>query len=284
MIEDVISILHVPEYASDLSSTSAKREALYEKFRSKISVNEALSRTLVSFQANKNVAIYNWFKYKEGFSEQLVRYILHYFKKQPGVLLDPFSGAGSALFAASSLEWQTKGIEILPVGSYATRARFIAQRIKPQKFREVVAELKVLNFIDFYDETYALKHISITRGAFPPSEEQQLIGYIAYCHRFIADEDIRILLLYAAFCILESISYTRKDGQYLRWDVRSGRSQGKKSFNKGYIPTFREAIDEKLRQIITDLEARYIQQDLFNESSLPISTNVECELYEGSCL
>ncbi len=284
MIEDVISILYVPEYTSDLSATSAKREALYEKFRSKISVNEALSRTLVSFQANKSVAIYNWFKYKEGFSEQLVRYILHYFKKQPGVLLDPFSGAGSALFAASSLKWQTKGIEILPVGSYATHARFIAQRINTHKFREVVSELKYLNYIDYYDEAYALKHITITRGAFPSSEEQQLTGYIAYCHRYIADDNMRTLLLYAAFCILEAISYTRKDGQYLRWDVRSGRSQGKKPFNKGYIPTFREAIDEKLCQIVTDLEARTVQRELFDDTSLLTHTKGECELFEGSCL
>jgi hypothetical protein len=48
--------------------------------------------------------------------------------------------------------------------------------------------------------------------------------YIAYCHQSIPDEDIRSLLLYAAFCILEEISYTRKDGQYLRWEARSGRS------------------------------------------------------------
>lgn len=284
MIEDVISTFDTLDYASHISSSSAKREALYEKFKSKISVNRALSRMLVSFQANKSVAIYNWFKYKEGFSEPLVTYILHHFKHQPGILLDPFSGAGSALFAASSLEWKIKGIEVLPVGIYATRARFIAQSIKSQKFREVIAELKCQNFIDYYDENYALKHVTITRGAFPPLEEQQLVGYIAYCHRFVADEDIRALLLYAAFCILEAISYTRKDGQYLRWDTRSGRSQGKKPFNKGYIPTFREAVDEKLRQIVTDLEARPIQQDLFTDSSLPRITNAECELYEGSCL
>ena len=181
MIEDVINTFNTLDYASHISSSSAKREALYEKFKPKISVNRALSRTLVSFQANKSVAIYNWFKYKEGFSEQLVTYILHHFKCQPGILLDPFSGAGSALFAASAYEWKTQGIEVLPVGIYATRARFVAQNIKSQKFREVIAELKCLNFLDYYDENYALKHVTITRGAFPPLEEKQLVGYITYC-------------------------------------------------------------------------------------------------------
>ena len=148
MLEVVLSIFNVPDYTSHASSSSAIREALYEKFKPKISVNRALSRTLVSYQANKSVAIYNWFKYKEGFSEPIITYILHHFKRQPGILLDPFSGAGSALFAASALGWKTKGIEVLPVGIYATRARFIVQRIKSQKVREVIAEMKCQNFID----------------------------------------------------------------------------------------------------------------------------------------
>ena len=279
-----MNTLYTPNYASHTGSTSLKRDALYEKFKAKISVNRALNRALVSFQANKRTAFYSWFKYKEGFSELLVNSILRHFQREPGILLDPFSGAGSALFAASALEWQTKGIEVLPVGIYATRVRFTAQRINAQKFREVVMELKHVNFIDHYDQNYALKHITITRGAFPPQEEQRLVGYIAYCHRFVADEDIRNLLLYAAFCILEVISYTRKDGQYLRWDTRSGRSQGKKPFNKGYIPTFHEAIDEKLRQIVSDLEVRPVQQHLFSDSFLSSIANTRCELFEGSCL
>ncbi len=271
-------------HATCTNSSSEKRVALYEKFKAKVSVNRALKRELVSFQANKSVPFYAWFKYKEGFSESLVIYLLEYFKPRPRTLLDPFSGAGSALFAANALGWHTQGIEVLPVGIYATHARFVAQKINPQVFRGVITKLKHVNFIDYYDQSYALKHITITRGAFPPVEEQQLIGYTAYCHRFVTDEDIREVLLYAAFCILEAISYTRKDGQYLRWDARSGRSQGKKVFNKGYIPPFCKAIDEKLQQMALDLEARPIQQNLFSDSFLPTIANSECELNEGSCL
>lgn len=90
------------------TSTTMKRDALLEKFKAKISVNLALDRALVSFQANKNTPFYSWFKYKEGFSESLVTYLLQYLQRQPGVLLDPFSGASSSLFAASNLGWQTK--------------------------------------------------------------------------------------------------------------------------------------------------------------------------------
>lgn len=284
MIKAVDNCISSPMGSSSNISANAKREALYKKFRPKISINPALDRALVSFQANKNGSFTNWFKYREGFSESLVVYLLQYLKMQPGILLDPFSGGGSALFAASSLGWQTKGIEVLPVGIYATQARVMARQTDVQELRQAIDTLKCINFQDYYDPQYALKHIAITRGAFPPTEEQQLIGYIAYCYSMPFSESVRTLLLYAAFCVLEEISYTRKDGQYLRWDVRSGRSQGKKVFNKGYIYPFREAINEKLCQIAFDLEVHPVQQSLFDESFLPGVQDSQPELHEGSCL
>ncbi len=126
-----------------------------------------------------------------------------------------------------------------------------------------------------------------------PVEEEQLVGYISYCHNFVSNDDIRTLLLYAAFCILEDISYTRKDGQYLRWDARSGRSQGKNTFNKGAILTFHDAIGRKLKQIVLDLESFSItQKELFDDSLVPQSAIVKTSysqnskpiLYQGSCL
>lgn len=262
--------------------STAQREAIYNKLEDKISVNAVLDRSLVSYQANKRVPFYSWFKYKEGFSESLVNYILRRF--EPGVLLDPFSGAGAALFAASALGWQAKGIELLPVGIYATKARFIAERVNAQEFRSTITHLLQVNFVDYYNKDYALKHIAITNGAFPEEEEKQLIGFIAYCHESVTNDDIRTLLLFSAFCILEEISYTRKDGQYLRWDARSGRSQGDIPFNKGRIQPFREAIEDKLGQIAADLEGRYIQQPLFEDVTLPQTLPAVPELYEGSCL
>lgn len=266
------------------TSSTVKRDALLEKFRSKITVNPAFDRSLVSFQANKSTPFYSWFKYKEGFSETLVTYLLQYLKRQPGVLLDPFSGASSSLFAASNLGWQAKGIEVLPVGIYASKARFIAQQVNIQELRSAIDAMKQVNFLDYYTPAYEFRHIVITNGAFPEAEQRQLVGYIAYCHSQISDEKLRALLLFAAFCVLESISYTRKDGQYLRWDIRSGRSQGKKVFNKGYIYPFREAIQEKLGQILFDLEINPTQHSLFDNQDAAKVQGAEPQLYEGSCL
>jgi SAM-dependent methyltransferase len=54
---------------------------------------------------------------------------------------------------------------------------------------------------------------------------------------------------------LEEVSYTRKDGQYLRWDYRSGRKLAKR-FDKGTIHEFSTAIQKRLAEFRQDLQQR----------------------------
>ncbi len=218
-----------PVSARQPTTPTTSRDALYERMKEKIATNPALDRALVSFQGNKQLPFSSWFKYREGFSEALVRYLLQTLRPEPGILLDPFAGAGSALFAASALGWKASGIELLPVGIHACQARLLASSVAVEAFQAAATAALQINFAACYDARYAFQHIAITRGAFPPPAEEELAGYLAWCHTSIEDANVRALMLYAAFCILEEISYTRKDGQYLRWDARAGRSWGKKT-------------------------------------------------------
>ncbi|HEX8732724.1 MAG TPA: hypothetical protein VF725_11770 [Ktedonobacterales bacterium] len=271
-----------PRAAPESSSTAA-RDALYERYRPLIAHNPALDRSIVSYQANKRTPFYGWFKYREGFSEGLVKYALETLHPQPGVLLDPFAGSGAALFAASDLGWQTTGIEVLPVGVFAMNARIAATRVDRTAFHAAVQNLPTTGFTAFYDPGRAPQHLAITRGAFPPDEEIQLVGFLAYCEQHIADADVQRLMRFAAFCVLEDISYTRKDGQYLRWDARSGRSQGKRPFNKGRITGFQEALRAKLRQMIQDLGLAATQTALFTSAPSDHAA-MPPQITEGSCL
>ncbi len=47
------------EATAKSTSSTFKRDRLYEKFRTKISVNTAFDRSLVSFQANKSMRIFS---------------------------------------------------------------------------------------------------------------------------------------------------------------------------------------------------------------------------------
>lgn len=76
------------------------------------------------------------------------------------------------------------------------------------------------------------------------------------------------------------MSYTRKDGQYLRWDYRSGRRQGQKQFDKGLIANFEKAIREKLSEIIADAQTGETQTELFPREKV----KGEIHLHDGSSL
>jgi len=76
------------------------RQLLYKQMKHRLLTAELLNRRLVSYQANKQLPFYRWFKYKEGFSSELVGFFLDKFHSKTGKLLDPFAGQGTTLFTA----------------------------------------------------------------------------------------------------------------------------------------------------------------------------------------
>ncbi len=53
-------------------------------FKDKFVIQPVLTRSLVSFQANKTRAVYRWYKFKEGFSASLIEYLLQQYKMVRG--------------------------------------------------------------------------------------------------------------------------------------------------------------------------------------------------------
>lgn len=257
--------------------SSVHRKALEHKFKGSLKINTDLNRTLVSFQANKKLPFYRWFKYKEGFSAPMMNYLI----SDSGLnknskLLDPFSGSGVALFAALNRGLVPSGIEILPVGPYIIKNRIKATKIPVDDIDRALCDCLSEDFKKYLPAQSKFNHISITEGAFPKETEKEMLGFINYARDHFADPDTQSILEFAVFCILEKISYTRKDGQYLRWDYRAGKNPLSKKFNKGHIPGFREAITEKLSEI---------REDLLLWNSETASTNFDSiNLTEGSVL
>jgi DNA modification methylase len=227
-------------------------ERLHAKYRDKLQVNYDLDRTLVSFQANKDKNGHRWYKYKEGFSSDLIHYILQRLSLNAGRILDPFAGSGAALFAASELGLDSVGIELLPSSAEIIEVRRILKNGNANQIAAGIHQFRQSLAWQKPGATKKFSHIRITKGAFPPETEEELGRYLDEVDR-IGEDNMRRILSFAALCILEDISYTRKDGQYLRWDSRSGRTWGKKPFSKGAIKAFTPTICAKLDQIAYDI-------------------------------
>jgi DNA modification methylase len=206
-------------------------------------------------------------------------YLQNYFDG-PGRILDPFAGVGASLYAANELGWDSVGIEMLPVGAFVMEIRNKLTKVDTEKLKEKIKDID--NVIKNGDSGENLiKHINITLGAFPKENERKLNTFLRYTNS-LNDPVITDILRFAAFCILEEISYTRKDGQYLRWDYRTEDRTIKSKFNKGRIFDFDEAIKRKLEEIIQDLNGG-MQKTLFKNDFENRNKGKKPIILQGSC-
>ena len=244
--------------ATDLNKELAKLHSVYAD---RLKIDPNIDRSMVSFQANRREPQFRWMKYREGFSKSLVEYLIKESSHQVTRLLDPFAGSGTALFTAAYQGIPSDGIELLPVGSTAFQARKAITESNPEKLS---SSLKLLVNDKPWNGIQAQKpfqHLKITENAFSSATETSLAKFRAWLDE--QDEILQHVLTLAVLGILESISFTRKDGQYLRWDKRSGRSRVG-DFDKGKIDTFDNAMTNKLLQIIEDLSC--LDETLFSET------------------
>lgn len=269
-----------------MSTTLAKIDELNKKlekrYRDKLVVNSDLKRTLVSFQANKKTPGYRWYKFKEGYSSALVDYVLDKFQVKTGKILDPFAGSGTSLFASAEKGLNTVGVELLPIGAEIIEVRnYIFQSKDNEKLIIFLQEWVAKKPWETAKGGRKLNHLKITNGAFP-QETEELLGKYLNAIEKVKDKDYQRVLRFALLCVLEEISFTRKDGQYLRWDHRSGRGNGKKKFDKGEIKEFNHAIIKKINEIISDL--RGDADTLFEVSKIKPDELGNVDILKGSCL
>lgn len=251
---------------------------LHSRFSTRLILQPALTRSLVSFQASKDKAEYRWYKFKEAFSAPLIEYLLHRYEVKSGLILDPFAGSGTALFAATANGLNADGIEVLPVGQTLIKARNQChEKLRESDLQKLHQWAEHSPWTTVESQT-VLPELRITRGAYSPETKAGIEKYLAAVQQ--EQEPVRSLLLYALLGVLEAVSYTRKDGQYLRWDYRSGRNPGGKQFDKGKIADFNQAVSDKIGQIITDLKGQNSLATMFQETP----PRGQLNLYAGSCL
>ena len=228
-----------------------EHRALHDRFASRLIVNPDLTRKIVSHQGNRTAPGFRWLKYKESFSHTLVERCLDAIG--PTSVLDPFAGLGTVPLIASGRGASARGIEISPVGVVAGQAISIAANgLDHATFDQAAQEILhcVASDRDAQSE-FAFPHVRITEKAFSDGTERALARAREYLAT-VDDPSIKTMLNLACLSVLEEISYTRKDGQYLRWDNRSGRPL-RARLHKGPIPSLAEALTKRSDEISQDI-------------------------------
>lgn len=242
----------------------SERVRLEERFAFISREDGRFSRKIVSFQANKGEIVHGWIKYREGFSSQLVETLIDDFDLKPGErILDPFAGSATTLLVAKTKSIDADGIEILPNCHLSWNAK---SRFDQYDIAELNRILSWAKEVEINDINKPFPHVTITESAFSLETERDLMFFSDWCENLAIAENSKILCKLVITSILEEISYTRKDGQYLRWDSRSLKmqerndtrtAQGKKTIigiDKGELPTVRQAFIDALTEVVKDIE------------------------------
>lgn len=276
----------IHQFSSQGICNESSRQRLEEKYLSIFQETDEYNRKLVSFQANKENITHNWFHYKEGFSSQLVESFIKKLNLKAGdTLLEPFSGSGTSLLVAKKLNINAIGFEILPLCSMIWEAK---STINNYPLDQLSFLYNLLQNQDPQPCHLNFPHLRITESAFSEQTENDLMFYTQWINSVEVSKPLKKLFSFILTSILEEISYTRKDGQCLRWDYRSPKIQkrntenlnkGKstaKLFNKGDLPSVKEALLKRFSRIIKDIyllqnnhyDSHHSQQKLIVESAL----------------
>lgn len=246
-------------------SNQYRRLELERRYSNLIVEDMRFSRKIVSFQANKNELVHGWIHYREGFSVPLVDTLFREFGLQPGdTVLDPFAGSATTLLVGMSQGLNSTGIEILPNCHLAWEAK---SRFGQYNIEELWRAREAIIHAQPYEVGRSFPHITITEGAFSVDTERDIMYFQKLFSELTISENAKLLLKLILMSILEDVSFTRKDGQYLRWDYRASKvqnrnkvreTQGKKTIkkvDKGSLPCVKDALVDALSTVINDITA-----------------------------
>ncbi len=151
------------QFNAAIRAQDSAREQLFDRYSDRMNVNPVLTRSLVSFQGNKNRPFVRWLKYKEAFSSEFVEFVFDTLdlSQRGSMLFDPFAGSATALFAAAERGWKASGTELLPIGIMVARARAAAQKVDLHKLSAAMAKLD--DVFARYPEARPFPHLRITR-------------------------------------------------------------------------------------------------------------------------
>lgn len=171
-------------------------------------------KKLVNFSENYNNTCSNWFRYREGFANSLVQFIIDDCKLKKGdIIVDPFCGSGTTQLVGKKNQIQSFGLDVNPISTMLCnfKAKCFSHELI-EKYKYAISQINYDSSInyDFYFEKY-----DSVKKYFSESNFIQLLSIKNFIDN-TKDDDIKEFLLLGYMCIIEEVSNRRRDGNGLK--------------------------------------------------------------------
>ncbi len=189
---------------------------------------------LVTFLPNRIEPIHNWYWYKEGYSKQLVDWLIGRFELQPGqTVLDPFVGVGTTCLACKQREIESIGFDVSPLCVFVSKVKTADYDI-PALEQAVRVALKWK-----FERPRELPSDKYFKRAFSKWALEDIIFYRNKIFE-LEDEQTRNYMLLALIDAATKASWTVKDGALVKIDKR-------------HKPPVRPLFQQKIRRMLREL-------------------------------
>jgi len=277
----------VANFSANNFGQQSARKKLEQKLMDITVVSSDFNRQSVSYQLSKNDCLHRWLKYKEGFSANLVKKLLKEFCiKQGGMILDPFVGSGTTALVCKMLGINSISIDILPMSKIAIEAKNNVFDYNIQEIKKAIAEIGTLSVPNSYVKQ--TEYVNITDGAYPNSTRKEIAFFTEWNKKSNYSGVIKNLVTLCILNSLEKVSYTSKDGQFLRWDYRSKKMQKSAEWRKqnGKTPLVIRLDKGELHSLKETLleELNSVYQDICSIQKNTEPTNAKLHFIEGNAL
>lgn len=215
-----------------------ERQRLEDKFAHLLREELALG-TLVSYVGNRDVPALGLYRYKEAFAFRLVEeFISRFGLSEKDYLFDPFCGMGTTLFTASQKSIPSIGVDKLPIAVFVAQTLPLFCSVQPRQIEETFEKLR--SRVRHAPPASIALDVALMKVAFPPDTLLRLRKWKTVIGEL--ESPLKDVFLLLFFSILESCSFTSKDGQFLRL-IREKK-----------VADPEEALQRKVREAERDLQ------------------------------
>lgn len=193
---------------------------MYSKLEKKFKVNyptnnNATYTSLLNYSKNLDTPFQRWYRYKEGYSIELVELLIKEYNKNPnGIILDPFLGSGTTILGAKT-QLNSIGYEVNPFSAFLAKTK-TEEYLKKDlvEFENVYNE--ILNDSKNLDKTYELPLLSFSHKVFNLEIEKYIMNIKVRINEYDKNIKVKNLLLIGWLSSIEIFSNYRKSGNGLK--------------------------------------------------------------------